>query len=38
MSAVVSTGELLDALSDETVRDALDRFPFLAVAEKLLPK
>lgn len=38
MSTFVSNAELLDSPSDEAVRDALDRFAFLAFAEKLLPK
>jgi hypothetical protein len=38
MSTFVSAAELLDVPSDEVVRHALDRFAFLAFAEKLLPK
>lgn len=38
MSAFVSATELLDVPNCEAVRGALDRFSFLAFAQKLLTK
>jgi len=38
MNTFVSAAELLDVQTNEAVRKALDRFAFLAIAERLLSK
>jgi len=38
MNTFVSAAELFDVQTNEAVRNALDRFAFLAFAEELLPK